>query len=171
MKKILYMAITVNGMIAGRDDDTSFVSVNEWKSFKAMAKKTGNLIIGRKTYDVMHAGAEFTMLSKLNVVVVSNHLTRTKAATSVQFVDSPEKALSALAEQGFKTVMIAGGGKLNAAFMQKGLIDEIYLDVMPSVLGQGIPLFREAAFSSKLKLLGIKKLARDEIQLHYKVIH
>lgn len=35
MKVILYMAITVNGMIAKEDDDTSFVSETELKSLDA----------------------------------------------------------------------------------------------------------------------------------------
>lgn len=53
MKTILYMSITANGMIAKDDDSTSWVSPTEWKSFSSMIQKTGNMIIGRRTYEVM----------------------------------------------------------------------------------------------------------------------
>ncbi len=46
MKVILYMAVTPNGMIAKKNDDTSWVSEIEWKNFSSMIKKYGNMIIG-----------------------------------------------------------------------------------------------------------------------------
>ena len=63
-----------------------------------------------------------------------------------------------------------GGGTLNTSFMAENLIDEIYLDVEPIVFGKGIRLFKENDFEAKLKLLEIKKLSNDEIQLHYQVL-
>ncbi|MEM5772619.1 MAG: hypothetical protein QXL86_00085 [Candidatus Aenigmatarchaeota archaeon] len=40
MKIVLYMAATPNGMIAKENDDTSWVSEVEWKSYSSMIKKT-----------------------------------------------------------------------------------------------------------------------------------
>jgi len=70
----------------------------------------------------------------------------------------------------FETIILTGGGKLNGAFMKEGLVDEIYLDVEPTVFGKGIPLFGDADFEAKLQLIGTKKLSDNEIQLHYKVL-
>lgn len=53
--------------------------------------------------------------------------------------------------------------------MKANLIDEIYLDIEPIILGTGIKLFVNAEFEAKLQLMGIKKLSKDEVQLHYKV--
>lgn len=39
MKVILYAAITVNGYISSREDDTSWISEEEWKNFRSFAKK------------------------------------------------------------------------------------------------------------------------------------
>lgn len=47
MKVILYMATTINGLIAKENDNVSWVSETEWESFSGMIKKTGNMIIGR----------------------------------------------------------------------------------------------------------------------------
>jgi len=58
MKIILYMAITINGFIAKENDDTSFVSEIEWRSFRKMIKNVGNMIIGSRTYEIMRGGEE-----------------------------------------------------------------------------------------------------------------
>jgi len=75
-----------------------------------------------------------------------------------------------LKKKGFSEILVAGGGKLNASFMQKGLVDEIYLDIEPFVFGSGIKLFANGEWENKLKLLGTKLLSKDTIQIHYKVI-
>ena len=84
-------------------------------------------------------------------------------------IQSPQEALQILQNQKFKTVLICGGGKLNSSFMKEKLIDEIYLDIEPVFLGTGIKLFTDAEFETKLKLIDVKRLSKDEVQLHYKV--
>lgn len=85
-------------------------------------------------------------------------------------VNSPGQAVDLL-RKNFKQALVAGGGTLNAAFMEQGLIDEIYLDVEPTALGDGIKLFSGETFDVKLELLGVKHLSKNELQLHYQVIH
>ena len=46
MKIILYMAATVNGYIAKIDDDTDWISAEEWDSYSNIIRKTGAMIIG-----------------------------------------------------------------------------------------------------------------------------
>lgn len=108
MKTILYMAMTVNGKIAGKDDDTSWTSKEDWGGFSEMCRKVGNAIIGRRTYDMVK---------------------------------------------------------------KEGLIDEIYIDIEPLILGRGIPLFAVGDFAPRLTLLEIKPLSnRQTVQLHYQVL-
>ncbi len=160
------MALTVNGMIAREDDATDWVSPTEWKSFRSMIQKAGNMIIGRRTYEVMLRNNEFEKLGKIKVVVVSQTL---RANKDITIVKSPWEALNLLEKQQFKTALVCGGGKLNSSFIQEKLIDEIYLDIEPIILGKGIGLFADAKFEAKLQLMGIKKLSKDEVQLHYAV--
>ena len=46
MKVTLYMAISTNGMIAKNNDDTSWITKEEWNSYSSTVKKAGNLIVG-----------------------------------------------------------------------------------------------------------------------------
>lgn len=170
MKVILYMAITVNGQIANADDDTSWTSKEDWGGFLEICKKIGNALIGKRTYEVVKK--EGTQLGNILTVVLT-HDTKLLAQKSSHtiFTDKQPRAVLALLEgKGYKEALVAGGGILNSAFMKEGLIDELYLDVEPLVLGSGIPLFAPEEFEKRLKLLKFKKLNQNTIQLHYQVI-
>lgn len=169
MKTILYMAITANGLIARENGQTDFVSQNEWKNFSKAVKKSGNIVIRSRTFEVMQKEKEFSRLGKITVVVVSKKTKKT-LLPNLFFVRSPKEALHLLKKMKFEIAMVAGGGALNASFLKQGLLDELFLDVMPSVLGFGIPLFRLGKSGVKLKLLEVKRLAKNEVQLHYKVV-
>ncbi|MFQ6010344.1 MAG: dihydrofolate reductase family protein [Candidatus Aenigmatarchaeota archaeon] len=169
MKVILYMATTANGMIAGEDDDTSFASDVEWESFRSMINRVGNMIIGRRTYEVMKEGGEFSGLENIKVVVLTRDTSLKSDIPNIVFKNQPKEVLKFLEEQGFKEALVAGGGKLNASFMKEGLVDEIYLDIEPTILGKGIKLFSDEDFKTNLELIETKKLSPSEIQLHYRV--
>jgi dihydrofolate reductase len=168
MKVILYMAITPNGLIAKENDDTSFVTKRDWKSFLSMVKKFGHVVIGRRTYDV--TDPEEFVKSSLYVVMTHKKSLRKKTPKVIFTDKSPKNIVKMLGSMGFKKILIAGGGNLNSAFMKAGLVDEMYLDVEPTLLGKGIKVFADANFEAKLKLVGTKKLSKNEIQLHYKVL-
>ncbi len=165
------MAMTVNGKIAGVDDDTSWTSKEDWDGFHAMCRKTGNTIIGRRTYDMVKK--EGTQLGDvLTVVLTHDAALLSQKSPNTVFTDKPlNDVIVMLKEKGFKEVLIAGGGILNSAFLKEGLIDEVYIDIEPTIFGRGIPLFADGDFAPRLKLLEVKTLTnRQTIQLHYKVI-
>lgn len=170
MKVILYMATTVNGFIAKENDDTTFVSDVEWESLQKMVRRTGDIIIGTRTYEIMSKGNELAKLDGLKAVVVVSDGSFKTSSPNHFVVNSPKEALALLEREGFREALVAGGGKLNASFMEENPIDEIYLDIEPVALGKGIKLFAEKDFERKLELIGTKKLSPHELQLHYRVL-
>ena len=68
------------------------------------------------------------------------------------------------------SIILAGGSILNTSFLEQNLVDEIYLDVEPTVMGKGIPLFQNKDFEKKLEFISSKNISKNEIQLHYKII-
>lgn len=158
--------MTANGYIARENDDTPW-SIEEWKCFAEVVARTKNLVIGRKTYEIMKDENEFAKIGNPFVVVVSN---RQSEDEGVNFVHNPINALALLQKQGYHEVLVAGGSRLNASFMEAGLVSELYLDIEPLIFGAGIKLFANADFEERLELLNVKKLSEDTVQLHYKVI-
>lgn len=169
MKVVLYMAITANGMIAKENDDTRFVSDAEWESFTAMMKKIGNYVMGRRTFEVSLESDAFPYPC-LNVVMTKKAVKNQWGDQVIFTSDSPKAVLKMLEERGFDTAFIGGGAAVNTSFAREGLIDEVYLDVEPAIMGKGIPLLASGDFELKLKLLETKKLGQSTIQLHYQVI-
>lgn len=168
MKVILYMAVTANGMIATEDEETPW-STEEWDAYRTMVKKSGNIVIGKKTYEVMKEISEFDKIGNPLIVVVSSE-EKPREEGSFLFVNSPQNAISVLNKKGFHTILLAGGGKINSSFIKLNLVDELYLDIEPFLFGNGIPLFYSDNFEVKLKLLESKLLNKNTLQLHYKVL-
>lgn len=164
---ILYMSITANGIIADNDDEASWLTPVEAASYCAAVRSAGCIIVGRRTYHILTKQPEYQEFKDAAMVVVSHD--------DVELIDSrhkvartPQEAISLLS--GFSEIIVAGGGILNASFLADNLIDEIYLDIGPAVLGEGIPLFKGQPFHRDLKFLGHKMLSENEIQLHYSVV-
>lgn len=166
MKVNLYMAISINGYIAKENNDTGWISREEWNSYSRMVQKTGNLIVGHSTYNILTKQPEFAELQNIKLVVVSNIDFQTLSVNHLT-ARTPKKALALLKD--FDEVIVAGGGILNASFMKENLIDEIYIDIEPLLIGKGIKLFADENFEISLNLLEINKITDNEIQLHYAV--
>lgn len=166
MKVIMYMAITANGMIAKTNHETSW-SKAEWKSYLQMIRKTKNVIIGRKTFEIMKKENVFEEAGNPITIVLSKKTHQTNGRTI--FVKTPSAALAELTKRKLKTALIAGGGKANAAFLKQNFVDEIYLDIEPVIFGQGISLFSKGNFEKKLDLIETRMLNQETIQLHYRV--
>ena len=167
MKVIMYMAVSSNGMIAKRDDDTSWISKEEWASYSLAVRTAGNLIVGRRTYNLLTKQPEFSEFKDVKLIAISKDKFKTIAHNHF-IAHSPKEALNLIKES--EKVIVAGGATLNSSFLEENLIDELYLDIEPIILSQGIPIFKESNFERKLKLIGQKMITPHEIQLHYQVL-
>ena len=167
MKVILYMAISLNGMIAKSDDDTSWISKEEWDSYSLAVRTAGDLIVGHRTYNILTKQPEFSEFKDVKLVVVAQEDFQTMTQNHL-VAHSPKEALKLLSN--FEQVVVAGGGTLNASFVEENLVDDIFIDIEPIILGQGVSLFRDKNFERNLKLVGQKKISDNEIQLRYEVL-
>lgn len=60
-----------------------------------------------------------------------------------------------------------GGGELARAFLVDDVIDELYLGVVPILLGEGLPLFPPGFPQLKFRLLENKSFLQGLITLKY----
>jgi dihydrofolate reductase len=164
------MGITPNGFIARPDGDSEWTSEEDLNGFFETSKRVGNIIMGKNTFKEASSQGYFPFPEALNVVV-SHEEIENKWGEKVLITDEgPAQILKLLESKGFDTAFLAGGGTLNASFLEAKLVNEIYLDVEPLLFGKGIPVVAPANFECDLKLLDTKKLNDDTVQLHYEVI-
>ena len=167
MKVIQFNAISADGFIATKNGNSDWVSDVDTKLFEAKIKEIGCIVMGRKTFDQYH-GELYPFKRVLNLVVTSDTSGRQEEETF--FVNSPHEAINVAEQKGFKEILLIGGGTINGSFIEGGLVDEVFLDVHPLIIGEGINLFGGYKGKLDLKLLESKNLGKGQILLHYKVI-
>jgi dihydrofolate reductase len=161
------MAASLDGFIARENDDTSFISKDEWDSYSKIVRSAGNVVVGHRTYEILTKQPEFQEFKDVIVTVVSSH--RVNIVDSKHIVaSSPKEALDSL--RNFDEVIVAGGGILNTSFIEQNLIDEICIDFEPIILGKGIPLFSNLGTEKTLELVGTQHISANELQVRYKIL-
>lgn len=168
MKITVYMAMTVNGLIAKPNDDTPW-STEEFDHYYKTACQFPAVILGRRTYDIMKDGPDFKKMGNPFLVVVSKK--QQPSTPSVSFASTPRAALSILQQKGFSQGLLGGGGLVNSSFLKENLVDTLLIDIEPLIFGKGIPLFAPGGFEARLKFSGVKKISDQVVQLKYQVLH
>ena len=163
MKTILYMTLTATGQFV-QADEAHPIPQEILADFGRLVGKTGNLIVGRRTYDLMHAQLAGGGFSGIEVVVVSHAPLQ---AEGVSVAGTPREAVRHLEQKGFESALVGGGALLDGAFLSQGPVDEIYLNVEPRLASRGGILAAEGLLSTTLRLMGTAHLTDDIVQLHY----
>lgn len=91
-------------------------------------------------------------------------------------VDLPESVRLLREHFGIETLLLEGGGHINAGFLQTGLVDELSLLLVPGVDGRhdvaglfdGLPATNRSAFPLKLK--SVEQLEQGALWIRYDVI-
>lgn len=170
MKTTLIMAMTVNGFVAGPNDDTNWIKNID--DLYNMTVDAGVAIMGRRTYDECVKYDAFPYKGALNVVMTHDKSLIAKSSGDVIFTDAtPKGVLQLLEQKGLDHALVIGGGHINGAFLKDGLIDEIILDIHPMVMAKGIHIF-EADFPCQIfELSKYEKMHDDILRVTYEVKH
>ena len=117
----------------------------ESEFFREAFDRAGAIIIGRRMFDNAEAawGDEPPFHKPVFIVTHRGRDTEEKkgGTTYIFVTDGIESALSQAREQaGEKDVSVAGASTIQQ-FINAGLLDELEVDLVPIILGGGVPLF------------------------------
>ena len=135
---------------------------------------TGAIIVGRKTYDlsIQYWGADGPIYSaRVPVIVLSHSVPDDVPAGSVYtFVDSVEAAFEkAKQAAGAKDIGVQGPYTAQQ-FIQRGLVDEIFIHLVPVLFGSGVRLFEHPG-SEPVPLETVEVLQTAEaVHLRFRVV-
>jgi dihydrofolate reductase len=101
-------------------------------------------------------------------VVVSTTLDTVSWKTARIVRDVEE--IRAMKDQPGKDIYAVGGPTLVSSLMNRGIVDELRLDVHPIVLGGGTALFNGVNERRPLQLVGAKPLGSGQVRLTYRPI-
>ena len=176
-KIIVEIATSADGYIARPDGDVEWLNRRAHLDYGIgkFYRTIDTILFGRKTYDWAVAyqkktGSKNSVFDKNVVNYVFSRKPPKKHAPEVQFISKPVKefARRLRAEPG-TDIWMMGGGELIASFLDAGEIDEFHINVIPVLIGKGIPLIAARRRDVPLQLLSTKKFPDGVVQVHYKV--
>lgn len=159
------MTISADGYIARPNDEAPW-SPEEFTRCNEFVAAAGNIIVGRRTYEIMKEAGDLNREIRTVVLSHSPH----EDVGNVHFVASPEEAIAYLKNKNFEAVVVAGGTATNTAFLTANLIDEVMLDVEPIILGEGLRLFEEGERDVKMQVIENTKLDGSTVRSHYRIV-
>jgi len=173
-KIIVYIATSADGYIARPDGGIDWLNRPRPKGNYGMGeflKSVDTILWGRKTYDLAVAmGAPDGGFASMKSFVFSAHPPAAPAPKAVTFVGEPVvDFLKTLRRARGKNVWVMGGASLIASLLDAGGIDEFIIHVVPTMIGEGIPLVRPRHRTIALDLKSVKKFSDGVARLHYGV--
>jgi dihydrofolate reductase len=166
MKKvILNLAVSLDGFIEGPNGEVDWMTFSEetGTALNDFIQEIDTILYGRVSYELWgnHFPPDnssdfekgfYSKVNKLNKYVFSSSKTGFDGNPAVINSDIPQH-INRLKKQPGKNIWLYGGAGLISTFINLNLIDEIRMAVMPIVLGDGKPMFKEIKNRIKLKLL------------------
>jgi dihydrofolate reductase len=165
----LFIATSLDGYIAGPDDDLSWLFTDTDYGFDEFFESVDTLIMGRGTYDVVRKMGKWPYRGKRTMVVTRSEKIEITTADTAYFNGSLKNLEELLKEQGTKRSWLVGGGELVAGYLEEGLIEEVVVSVHPVILGKGVQLFPPGIQKTKLSLINAEAFDSGLVQLRYKV--
>jgi dihydrofolate reductase len=177
-KIIVSIATSADGFIARADGSVDWLDRPLPKGNYGMGafyKSIDTILWGRKTCDMALdfqakgvAGSAFD--TSLKNYVFTRALSPPAPPKGVEFVNKPVKAFAARlrAKEG-KDIWMMGGAGIIASFLDEGEIDEFIISVIPTLIGEGIPLLAPRHRTVPLKLIACTKFTDGVVKLHYSV--
>jgi dihydrofolate reductase len=167
-KVILGLGISLDGYIARPDGAVDFLFMPKDYSMGPFFATIDTAIMGRKTYDdALKMGGGGFGGSKMKSYVFSRSQSPGERG-GVTFVnESPQGFVDQLRKRPGKNIWLMGGGELARDFLKDDVVDELYIGVVPILIGKGRPLFPSGFPEREFTLLENKTFSKGLIALKY----
>jgi dihydrofolate reductase len=175
----VFIACSLDGFIAGEGDDLSWLtgpgSVDDRSEGDAPAEKPefgytaffaqiGAMLMGRNTYRVVEGFDGWPYEDRPVLVATTKPLT--PKAPTVRAVKGTigELVAEAKAAAGERDVYLDGGDIIRQA-LDAGLVDELVVSLIPTVIGRGAPLFAGVAQRHRFRIVSVQHFTAGMVQL------
>lgn len=165
----VFIACSLDGFIAGTDDDLSWLPSGDGEDygFDRFLAGIGAIVMGRNTYAVVEGFSGDWPYGEVPVLVATTRPIEAPAHPTVRPVCGTARELLEQARELTGEGIYVDGGDVIRQFLDEGLIDELTVTVVPVILGAGAPLFAGAKHRRSLELVGSKAFESGLVQLRY----
>jgi dihydrofolate reductase len=168
IKVFIIAALSADGFIGqdAKQRALDWTSKEDRQLLIQLSREAGVIVMGSKTY------ATFKISQAppgRRLIIYTSHPEMIHGERVETTNEEPEKLIERLEKEGAHGLAIEGGSTVYKMFMERGLVDELYLTIEPVLFGKGIPLFNEGLKAVSLKLLECRPLNDNTILVHYSV--
>jgi dihydrofolate reductase len=170
-KLVLFIATSLDGFIAREDESLDWLFRVEGEGdngYSDFYETIDTILMGRRTYDwiIRHEQENFPYQNKECYVFTRAEVEKNE---NVRFVNEEiDSFTNKLKRTEGKNIWMVGGGELLHEFLKKKLVDELIITIAPTIIGKGIPLFKQDDYELELNLKEIKRY-NQFAELHYLV--
>lgn len=165
-----HIAASLDGKIA-RPDGT----VEDWLAadfpaedfgFDAFLASVDAILVGRATYDVLRRCGDWPYPGKPAVVMTTRPLRDPPRDVEARSGDVAAVAAE-LEGRGRRRVWIVGGGEVIRSMIAAGKFDVLEMALIPTILGEGVPLFPHGTGELGLRLVKCEAKSKGALHLVY----
>lgn len=176
---VLYIAMSLDGFIATREGGVEWLEGDDPVyegdgGYAAFVAEVDTVLMGANTYRqvVRELSPDAWPYPDMGCVVFTRdpeslrHVGPPQGGTWAECMDAlhpgavfatdadPAELTAQLRQGTGKSIWVCGGAQLANALLRHGLIDELRISIIPTLLGDGVPLFMPSEAKRRLKLLG-----------------
>lgn len=169
MKISIYIAASANGLISNSRNVPDWLSPEYGTGMMAICREYKAVVMGRVTYDIL--APDYLPLTNegTTVVLTTNEDAKSDNSTVVFTKSAPAEIVRLLTDRGHTNAVIIGGTATISAFVNAGLVNDIYFVMEPVLFGSGLPFLKGIESEFQLSLLDVTKLNGNTVQLHYEI--
>lgn len=165
-KVILGLAVSLDSFIEGPNGEYDWCFTDQDYGLSDFFKTIDAIFIGRKSFELANSMPEGSNPLKGVTSYLFTNTINAAPAEDVKLVRRMSEVGEILKQPG-KNIWLFGGAELTTAFINEGLVDELWLSVHPILLGSGKTLFQNIAGRKPLNLIESKTYETGLVSLKY----
>lgn len=169
MKKIiLSAAISLDGLIEGPNGEYDWCTPPAPEEMDRFLDQIDTIFYGRKSFEL--TGPDIFSFGERTNYVFSNSLKQVKGANTHLISGDVLKKVMEIRQGPGKDIWLFGGAELTTYFINHNLVDEMYLGLVPIILGSGKPLFQNIESRKRFEAVSSERASTDLVYLTLKKI-
>jgi dihydrofolate reductase len=159
--------VSLDGFLARPDGSIDWLTPFEGddNGYVPFFASIDTLVIGRKTYEFVQT-IDWPYAGKRCVVMTHRDISGQHGERA--YAGEPAALLAELEAEGARHVYVDGGMVIRS-FLAAGLLDELTVTFVPSLIGEGLPLFGGVKLESGLVLEQVKPIGDRMVQVRYRI--
>ncbi|NBW33298.1 MAG: dihydrofolate reductase [Cytophagia bacterium] len=169
----LFIATTLDGKIARKNGELDWLmnrpNPNQLDfGYHEFLGSVGAIVVGKTTYkEILGFGVEWPYTGIPVYVATTDPKFQTKTPDTFILTSDLTEFVTDLKQKINKDIWLMGGGQLISAFLEKDLLDRMILTLIPTTIGEGIPLFSEINKETSWALTHVQSFETGVVNLTY----